>query len=63
MTLIIPLGELRTKQLLDRENKESYRMIVIAQDHGKPYPKNGKTTVIINVLDVNDNPPIFSRVS
>ena len=55
-------GEFRTKQLLDREAVGSYRFIVVASDHGK-LPKSGKTTVVVTVQDVNDNAPIFERVS
>ncbi|XP_055894003.1 protocadherin gamma-B2-like isoform X2 [Biomphalaria glabrata] len=47
-------------QPLDREKKDRYVLHVLALDSGEP-PKFGNVTVIINIGDVNDNPPVFSQ--
>ncbi|XP_070557466.1 protocadherin Fat 4-like [Ptychodera flava] len=55
-------GEIFTIGLLDREMTASYELTIIAKDSvplsGKE--RNDTTTVIINVLDVNDNLPELS---
>ena len=45
---------------LDREIKNSYNIQVIAKDNGSP-TKQTTLDVHISVIDVNDNPPIFSE--
>ncbi|NWU42622.1 PCD23 protein, partial [Hylia prasina] len=59
-------GILATNTGLDYESTSSYRfvsashqLILLASDHGTP-SLNSTATVLITVLDVNDNPPIFS---
>ncbi|XP_048088248.1 protocadherin gamma-C5-like isoform X10 [Alosa alosa] len=49
-----------TDSLLDREVTPEYKVEIIASDAGTP---SLKTTKMINVkvLDVNDNPPVFSQ--
>ncbi|XP_033822154.1 protocadherin-1-like [Periophthalmus magnuspinnatus] len=51
-------GEIRVKNLLDREETERYEFRVAAADKGVPI-KTGTATVVINVLDRNDNDPKF----
>ena len=51
-------GTLSTLQTLDRENKSSYTLTIIAKDHGKPQ-LSGQQTVRVTVLDINDNAPMF----
>ncbi|XP_041800499.1 protocadherin-1-like [Chelmon rostratus] len=51
-------GEVRVKNLLDREEMERYEFRVAAADKGVP-SKTGTATVVINVLDRNDNDPKF----
>ena len=51
-------GQLSLSMPLDYERTESYRLTVRAQDGGSP-PKSNSTTVLIRVLDVNDNYPRF----
>ena len=55
-------GNLYLQQSLDREQQDSYKLIVRAQDLGNP-PKSNTTQVVINVLDVNDNNPQFSTAN
>ncbi|NXE64792.1 PCD23 protein, partial [Calcarius ornatus] len=53
-------GILATNAGLDYENASSYRFLVLlASDRGTP-SLNSTATVLITVLDVNDNPPVFS---
>ncbi|XP_040123082.1 protocadherin-20 [Oryx dammah] len=51
-------GILTVSTQLDREEKETYRYTVRAIDSGKP-PQESVATVIITVLDKNDNSPRF----
>ncbi len=44
----------------DRESQERFVLAIEAEDKGSPSLKS-QTTVIINILDVNDNPPMFKR--
>lgn len=53
-------GVLSTNGKLDRETKDKYQFLVIAYDN----PSNGKrlsssVNVDVNILDINDNAPIF----
>ncbi|NWV55186.1 PCD23 protein, partial [Daphoenositta chrysoptera] len=59
-------GILATNTALDYENTSSYRfvsashqLVLLASDRGTP-SLNSTATVLITVLDVNDNPPVFS---
>ncbi|XP_005737959.1 protocadherin-1 [Maylandia zebra] len=51
-------GEVRAKSSLDREHKEQYEFRVTAADKGSPVHK-GTATVVIKVIDRNDNDPKF----
>ncbi|TNN61039.1 Protocadherin-1 [Liparis tanakae] len=52
-------GEIRAKNLLDREETQRYEFRVAAADKGVP-GKTGTATVAVNVLDRNDNDPKFT---
>ncbi|KAI5642703.1 cadherin domain-containing protein [Phthorimaea operculella] len=54
-------GEIFTNIALDRESIPFYEIIVEAIDHGVPQLV-GTSTVIVTVLDKNDNPPRFTRL-
>ncbi|XP_040597834.1 protocadherin gamma-A6 isoform X7 [Mesocricetus auratus] len=51
-----------TTTVLDREQVSSYNITVTATDRGTP-PLSTARFISLNVADINDNPPIFSRSS
>lgn len=52
-------GALSLLAPLDYERASSYRLTIRAQDSGQPRRSNS-TTVLVQVLDVNDNAPLFT---
>uniref|UniRef100_A0A673FL14 Cadherin domain-containing protein n=1 Tax=Sinocyclocheilus rhinocerous TaxID=307959 RepID=A0A673FL14_9TELE len=54
-------AELVLNKALDRENQATIKLVLTGVDGGKP-PKSGALNVIINVMDVNDNNPVFSQL-
>ena len=51
-------GILRTNVVLDREIRDQYKLTIIATDSGIPQ-MTGTTTLVVDVLDFNDNAPTF----
>ncbi|XP_030251885.1 protocadherin alpha-7-like isoform X18 [Sparus aurata] len=47
---------------LDRESVKIHVLLLTAIDGGKP-PRSGNMTILVNVSDVNDNPPVFTQES
>uniref|UniRef100_A0A674HP46 Cadherin domain-containing protein n=1 Tax=Taeniopygia guttata TaxID=59729 RepID=A0A674HP46_TAEGU len=52
--------ELVLDRALDREKKSSFELVLMAVDGGDP-ARSGTVQVLINVTDLNDNPPVFSK--
>uniref|UniRef100_A0A1I8JCM9 CA domain-containing protein n=1 Tax=Macrostomum lignano TaxID=282301 RepID=A0A1I8JCM9_9PLAT len=57
-TGLVTLGHSR----LDRELSEVHRIPVVARDSGQP-PRSSTHAVLLTVMDVNDNPPVFEPSS
>lgn len=53
-------GMISTNKSLDREDIPFYTLIVQASDKGSP-PLTETVSVNVTILDVNDNPPVFSE--
>nr|XP_056718905.1 protocadherin gamma-B5-like [Euleptes europaea] len=53
-------AELVLSKQLDRESESSFHVIVMAVDGGKP-ARTGTAKIWVNVIDANDNPPVFAR--
>ncbi|XP_036380436.1 protocadherin alpha-8-like isoform X15 [Megalops cyprinoides] len=53
-------AELVLQKALDREKQPAVQILLTAVDGGKP-PRSGTLQIIANILDVNDNNPIFSK--
>ncbi|XP_071380380.1 protocadherin alpha-8-like [Centroberyx affinis] len=47
---------------LDKETARSHRLLLTAVDGGKP-ARSGTINIIVDVLDVNDNMPVFTKDS
>nr|XP_039326783.1 protocadherin Fat 2 [Saimiri boliviensis boliviensis] len=53
-------GLLSTARQLDRESKDEHILEVTVLDNGEP-PLKSTSRVVVGILDVNDNPPVFSH--
>ncbi|CAI5652158.1 unnamed protein product, partial [Oreochromis niloticus] len=54
-------AELVLQKALDREKQSVINLILTAVDGGKP-PRTGSLQIHVNVIDVNDNIPAFSKL-
>ncbi len=59
-TVDMNTGELQIISALDREQKEFYILNITVYDLGSPQTSTWKL-LAVNVLDANDNPPVFSQ--
>lgn len=55
-------GVIELRKQLDRETKETYSLIIRATDQGVP-SLSSTATVHVELLDVNDNPPLCNNSS
>ncbi|XP_037388733.1 protocadherin Fat 1a isoform X4 [Pygocentrus nattereri] len=53
-------GTIWTARMLDHEEKTQHKLTVRAVDGGVPALSN-EVTVTIDIMDLNDNPPVFSQ--
>ncbi|XP_036380424.1 protocadherin alpha-8-like isoform X3 [Megalops cyprinoides] len=53
-------AELVLQKALDREKQPVIQLLLTAVDGGKP-PRSGTLQITVNVVDVNDNAPTFSK--
>ncbi|XP_064085068.1 protocadherin-like wing polarity protein stan isoform X1 [Macrobrachium nipponense] len=51
-------GIVRTARVLDRETVAQYGLVALAIDRGSP-ERSSSVTVLVDVEDINDNPPMF----
>ncbi|XP_053399817.1 protocadherin-11 X-linked-like [Mercenaria mercenaria] len=49
------------QKVLDREEKDTYTLEIVAKDGGNP-PNTGTLKVVVHVLDTNDNTPEFTSL-
>ncbi|CAN2391453.1 homophilic cell adhesion via plasma membrane adhesion molecules, partial [Pristimantis euphronides] len=54
------IAELVLEKSLDREEVAEHKLILTAIDGGEP-ARSGSTQITVLVLDINDNPPVFSQ--
>ncbi|XP_067374260.1 protocadherin alpha-2-like isoform X4 [Channa argus] len=53
-------AELVLQKSLDREKQSIIHLTLIALDGGKP-PRSGTLKIVVHVMDINDNAPVFSQ--
>ena len=53
-------GWITTQSYLDFETENSFELKILAVDRGEP-PTSATSTVIVNLVDDNDNPPVFAQ--
>lgn len=56
-------GQLTLAKTLDRETESSYKLTVVAHDAALRNRLSSNTTILLEVLDENDNEPIFTQTN
>ena len=56
-------GVILTNTIINAEVDTFYSFMVIAMDNDGPRTRSSSTTVYIEVIDLNDNPPVFNQSS
>uniref|UniRef100_A0A8C5MAK9 Cadherin domain-containing protein n=1 Tax=Leptobrachium leishanense TaxID=445787 RepID=A0A8C5MAK9_9ANUR len=51
-----------TTKAMDRETRSSYNITILATDKGSP-PLSSTKTFRMDILDINDNPPVFAKTA
>nr|CAD7585579.1 unnamed protein product [Timema genevievae] len=54
-------GHITLSRPLDYETTQRHSLVLTASDSGDP-PRSANLTVLVEVQDVNDNPPVFERM-
>ncbi|XP_053315030.1 protocadherin Fat 1 [Spea bombifrons] len=54
-------GIISLEKMLDRESQAVYTLTVRATDQGLPRKLSSVASVVVSVLDINDNPPVFEH--
>ncbi|XP_069487651.1 protocadherin Fat 1 isoform X1 [Ambystoma mexicanum] len=54
-------GIISLEKPLDRESQAVYTLTVKATDQGSPRKLSSLGSVVVSVLDINDNPPVFEQ--
>ena len=55
-------GDLTSRRSLDREQKEAYEFIAVAEDNGNDIKLSNSARVIVRISDVNDNKPVLTNL-
>ncbi|XP_053253337.1 protocadherin gamma-B4-like isoform X7 [Podarcis raffonei] len=55
-------AELILQKQLDREKEHTHHMVLTAMDGGEP-PKTGTAKILVTVIDINDNAPVFTQTN
>ena len=55
-------GDLASRRSLDREQKEVYEFIAVAEDNGDDVKLSNSARVVVKVSDVNDNKPVLTNL-
>lgn len=53
-------GLITTRKLLDRETKDKYNLVIVAQDLGDP-PQQATRVLQVSIVDIDDHKPHFKR--
>ena len=61
--IVTPVGTLRNTQPIDFESVSLFTLQAIVNDNGEFNGFSDFATIYVNILDKNDNPPIFDQLS